>query len=114
MTQASLCDRRADDARAAAENEPDPDERAQAAAAVDHLEAQSQVAYDSAERREATASELRDAGVPEKNVETRMRADVRQARPATQAVATTATKKAPKARKTSTRVRTAQRGSQER
>ncbi len=53
--------------------------------------------YDSAERREVDAAELEGRGIDKKVVETRMRADVSQARPATDATKNPA--RAPRARK---------------
>lgn len=85
--------RRADDARAAARHEPDPDERLRAAAeaeqreaAADHLRADSRTRYDSAERRQTAAHELEAKGIDRQLVATKMRADVSQGRPATEAV----------------------------
>lgn len=54
--------------------------------------------YDSAERRKATAAELAARGLDSDTVDTRMRADVSQARPATEAVAG-GPGRAPKARR---------------
>ena len=47
--------------------------------------------YDSAERRQATAVQLRRGGVPDEAVEVAMRADVAHARPGTDALTTTRT-----------------------
>lgn len=116
MQQADREDRLADQARSAAEHEPDPDERARAAAEAaerdvfgDRAREDGRAAYDSAERREATASELRAKGIDGDVVETRMRADVSQARPATEAVAAKTAGRSPKARKTRGRAAQAQR-----
>ncbi len=107
MAQADQEDRRADQARAAAEHEPDPDERIRAAAAAEQSEARAAQAsadgatvYDSAERREGTARELEAQGIDSEIVATRLRADVSQAKPATEAVAATGKTTAPKVRKT--------------
>lgn len=54
--------------------------------------------YDSAERREATAGDLESQGIDPEAVKTRMRADISQASPATDAVTSKA--RSPKARKT--------------
>lgn len=54
--------------------------------------------YDSAERREATAAQLAARGLDSDTVDARMRADVSQAKPATEAVAGSPGR-APKARK---------------
>ena len=55
--------------------------------------------YDSSERREGTALDLESRGISEETVATRMRADVSQAKPATEAVKADRGK-SPKARKT--------------
>ncbi len=93
MQQADREDRLADQARSVAEHEPDPDERARAAAEAvqrdalgDRARKDGQATYDSAERRDATADELRAMGIPGDVVDSRMRADVSQARPAMDAV----------------------------
>lgn len=97
-------ERRADDARAAAQHEPNPDERLRAAAdaeqreaSANHLQADSRALYDSAARRQTTAHELKSKGIDQELVATRMRADVSQGAPATEAVR--ARSKAVKARK---------------
>ena len=54
--------------------------------------------YDSAERRAATARDLEGKGIDHEVVATRMRADVSQAKPATEATAG-GPQKAPKARR---------------
>lgn len=107
LIQADQEDQRAEDARAAAEHEPDVDERARAAAEAEQREAiadrareDGRALYDSAERREGTAADLESKGVDQEVVATRMRADVSQAKPATEAVKGAGTRKAPKARKT--------------
>lgn len=99
-------DRRADEARAAAEFEPDPEERERAQDAAEKHERNADRAredgrntYDSAERRSSTATELEGRGIAQETVATRMRADVSQAKPATAVVAAGKTKAA-KARKT--------------
>lgn len=106
VQQADREDRLADQARSAAEHEPDPDERARAAAETaqrdalgDRARADGRATYDSAERRDATARELRAQGIAGDLVGTRMRADINQARPATDAVAARTTGRSPKARK---------------
>ena len=115
MKQADREDSRAEQARAAAEHEPDPDERARAVAEAEQRETAAAGAredgrtlYDSAERRSATASELEAKGIDREVVATRMRADVSQAKPATEAVKAGAAAKSPKARKTRGRGRGAQ------
>lgn len=99
-------ERRADHARAAARYEPDPGERLRAAAeaeqreaTADHLRAGGRAMYDSAERRQTTAHELVGKGIDRQVVATKIRADVSQAQPATEAVrATSSTTKARKTR----------------
>ena len=99
-------DRRADEARAAAEFEPDAEERERARhqaeqheRTADRAREDGKTTYDSADRRSSTATELERRGIAQETVATRMRADVSQAKPATAAVAAGKTKAA-KARKT--------------
>jgi hypothetical protein len=106
MAQADHEDRRADQARAAAEHGPDADERIRAAAAAEQSEARAAQAaadgatlYDSAERRADTARELEAKGMNSEVVATRIRADVSQGKPATEAVTGSGKTKAAKARK---------------
>lgn len=106
MTDAERADQAAERARDAAEHEPDLSERGQAAAeagaheaSADRLRNDAAPAYDSAERREAFASDLKGRGLAEEDVATRLRADVSYGKPATEATRSTSTK-APKARKT--------------
>ena len=83
------------------EREPEMARRVQGAAQDergDVARAQGRATYDSPERREAFASELERVGVDREIVATRVRADVSQAAPATEATRTV-TKKSPKARK---------------
>ncbi|QCU79733.1 hypothetical protein E7744_15615 (plasmid) [Citricoccus sp. SGAir0253] len=115
MAQADHEDRRADQARAA-EYEPDPDERIRAAAVSEQSEAHAVQAsadgatmYDSSERREGTARELEARGIDSEVVATRLRADVSQGRPATEAVTATGKTTAPKVRKAAGRGPTVQR-----
>lgn len=65
--------------------------------------------YDSAERREGTTRDLEAKGIDREVVATRMRADVSQAKPATEAVKAGAAARAPKARKTRGRAAQVQR-----
>lgn len=109
MTQADQEEQRAAEARAAAEHEPDAEERVRAAAEAEQREALAERVredgrnlYDSAERRDGTARELEAKGINAEVVATRMRADVSQGTPATEAVKG-AGKKAPKARKAKVR-----------
>ncbi|MEL7978376.1 hypothetical protein AAG589_21095 [Isoptericola sp. F-RaC21] len=106
MHQATLDEARADEARAAAEHEPDPEDRVQAAAEAERHEAAAAqgrgdgaMAYDSAERRAATARDLEAKGIDHETVATRMRGDVSQAKPATAAVGERTKSNAPKARR---------------
>lgn len=106
LTQADQQDRLAEEARAAAEYEPDPQERSRAQAeaeertiAADAAREDAAAAYDSSERRASTAAELEGKGIDQEVVATRMRADVSQAKPATAAVAAGGLSKTPKARK---------------
>ena len=106
MAQADQEDRRADQARAAAEHEPDPTERILAAAAAEQSEtraaqthADGATMYDSAERRAGTARELESKGIDSEVVATRLRADVSQGKPATEAVNGAGKTKVAKARK---------------
>lgn len=105
LHQADQEDRRADEARLSAEHEHDPETRAQRLAEAEAAGDRSTVirgdgltAYDSAERREGTARDLESRGIDGQTVETRMRADVSQAKPATEAVRSVGAK-TPKARK---------------
>lgn len=84
MTMADQDERRAEESRAAAEHEPDPEERVRAAA----------------ERRADTAQSLEAQGIDREVVATRMRADVSQGKPATEAVKGAGKAEAPKALKT--------------
>jgi len=116
LQQADREDARAEQARAAADHEPDPDERARALAEAEQRSTAAtgqredgRALYDSAERRDATASELEAKGIDREVVATRMRADVSQAKPATEAVQGAAPAKGAKARRTRGRGSQAQR-----
>lgn len=105
LTQADQEDRRADEARLSAEHEPDPETRAQRLAEAEATGDRSTAirddgrsAYDSAERRDGTAKDLESRGIDGQTVATRMRADVSQGKPATEAVKSGGVK-TPKARK---------------
>ena len=65
--------------------------------------------YDSAERRQGTARDLEASGIDSELVATKMRADVTQAKPATDAVKGARTGKAAKARETRSRAAQVQR-----
>ena len=103
MTEAERADRGADAAREAADP---PSTRLERGVLMgeflgdrgDVAGTEGRATYDSAERREAFASDLERAGVDHESVATRVRADVSQAVPATEATRT-AMKKSPKARK---------------
>lgn len=99
-------DARAEQARVAAQHEPDVDERAhalveaeQGEATASHAREEGRSLYDSAERREAAASDLDARGIDREVVATRMRADVSHARPASEAVTVSARSKSSRARK---------------
>lgn len=95
----------ASDARSQAQLYRDADsapEPAQAATvAADHGRAtaersEGQLKYDSAERREATANELKLQGIPQEMINVRMRADIAQGRPAKEATSNTERVNVPK------------------
>lgn len=93
LAQADQLDRRAEDARLAAEHEPDPDGRADAVAVVagrglgaEGTRDAGRALYDSAERRDASARDLETQGMGPDAVAAKMYADVSQAKPATEAV----------------------------
>jgi len=97
----------------------DPDAEIRAAAQAERAEAQeaaaasmedSSYAYDSAERREAMAEDLRSRGIDSEVVASRMRADTSQARPATEATRGADQPRAPKAKRRSGRSTQIQRG----
>lgn len=86
----------ASDARSQAQlhRDVDPGRESAPAASVgaDHGRAsaersEGQLHYDSAARREATANELASHGIPQETIDVRMRADIAQARPASEAAA---------------------------
>lgn len=92
LNQANVLDRHAENARQAAEHEPDPDVRAAALAepdgrgvGADARQDTGHAVYDSAERRDASARDLEEHGVEQKAVAAKMYADVSQAKPATEA-----------------------------
>ncbi|WP_295125043.1 hypothetical protein [uncultured Leifsonia sp.] len=121
LTQADQQDRLAEQERAAAEYEPDPEERTRAQAEADERTVTADAAredsaatYDSSERRASTAAELESKGIDQEVIATRMRADVSQAKPATAAVAAGGPTKAPKARKARSRGVQVQRSEQSR
>lgn len=105
LNQANRDDQRADQGRAAAEHEPDPDDRAVAAEQAEQHQAAAEqnrdvaaAKYDSAERRDATAAELRAKGISESDVDVKMSVDASHGKPATAAVQG-GPRNAPKARK---------------
>lgn len=106
LTEADRADSAAEEFRTAAQHEPDPDERQEARvqaethqAHADSARADARPLYDSAERRQATAADLESKGISPEAVGAKMRADVSQAKPATEA-AKGGPAKSPKARKT--------------
>ena len=105
LNQADQEDRRADEARLSAEHEHDPDIQAQRLAEAEAAAERSgtiredgRAVYDSAERRDGTAGDLEAKGFDREIVATRMRADVSQGKPATEAVKFVGVK-TPRARK---------------
>lgn len=99
-------DRQAEESRAAAGHEPDPNERERAQEEATQREHTAAAAredgadlYDSAERRSSTAGEMEAKGIDQEVVATRMRADVSQATPATDAVKGIGRGRTPKARR---------------
>ena len=110
LTQASQENQQAEEARAAAAYEPDPEERAHAAdrseqheAAAERAHQDGSALYDSAERRADTAQGLAAKGIGWEAVDTRMRADVSQAKPATETVKADAVVRTPKVRRSRVR-----------
>lgn len=102
VTEADRADSAAEESRTAAQHEPDPEDRVQAEthqAHADSARADARPLYDSAERRQATAADLESKGISPEAVNAKMRADVSQAKPATEA-AKGGPAKSPKARKT--------------
>jgi len=105
-TEADRADSAAEESRTAAQHEPDPEARQEALvqakthqAHADSARADARPLYDSAERRQATAADLESKGISPEAVNAKMRADVSQAKPATEA-AKGGPAKSPKARKT--------------
>lgn len=93
LRHAEAADRDAEDRRTAAEHTPDVDEQERLlSAAAEHekradaARSEAQPRYDSAERRAATAHALEQQGIGHEAVAAKMRADVSQAKPATEAV----------------------------
>lgn len=110
MLQADQEEAGRDDARVAAEHEPEAPGREAAAGVAEQAGAHSAQTredgtslYDSAQRRARTARELEDQGIAPDLVGTRMRGDVSQAKPAIDAVGTATKGKAAKARKSRVR-----------
>lgn len=106
LSEADRADRRADESRTDAQRDPELEERQAARVQSETHQthagaarADSQLLYDSAGRREATAADLESKGIGAEAVGARMYADVSQAKPATEAVKVPAGK-SPKARKT--------------
>lgn len=113
LEHAAQEEERVERARAAAEHEADPAERARALAEAEQREAivasaqaDSQPLYDSAERRSATARDLEARGVDRDVIATRVRADVSQAKQATEAVRAGVGGRARTARRLTTRKQT--------
>lgn len=121
LTQAGQLDRRAEEARQAAEHEADPNERAEASAqaaghevAGERARGAGEALYDSAERRDATARELESRGLGGDVVAAKMYADVSQAKPATEAGTEVGAGRSTKAPKTRGRTAQVQRAGVER
>lgn len=115
LSEADRADNAADKSREQAEHEPDLEQRQEAREQAESHQSQSDAAradakplYDSADRRQATAADLESKGVSAEAVSAKMRADVSQAKPATEATKGTVGK-APKARNSRGRAPQAQR-----
>lgn len=115
LFEADEADRAAEAARGAAEHGPDLEERRQAQeeaevqrARVESARADAQPLYDSADRRQATAADLESKSLSPEAISAKMRADVSQAKPATEA-AKGGQEKSAKARRTRGRAAQAQR-----
>ncbi|PFG44875.1 hypothetical protein ATJ97_0297 [Georgenia soli] len=105
VAEAGMADQAAATARAAAQHEPDPAERAEATLVAEQEQIRATAAreagkdnYDSAERRQAFAADLERRGLDYETVAARITADVSQGTHPSAAVKP-AGKKAPKARK---------------
>lgn len=122
LAEASQAEQAAADSRTLAEHEPNAAERENLVENAEQHERQAAQAredarplYDSAERREETAQALERLGVHEDAIGARMRTDVSQAKPATEATrGAVGESKAPKARKSRGRVAQAQKSGLER
>ncbi len=105
LAQADREDLRAGETGVAAEHEPDPGERARAVAEAEQREVTAgrvredgRTLYDSAERRASMARDMEARGIDRDLVAMRMRADVSQARPATEAVRARTSRQVPRVR----------------
>ncbi|GAA4289046.1 hypothetical protein [Georgenia daeguensis] len=105
VAEADLADRAAEGARAAAQHEPDPAEREEAALEGEREENRATTAreagkdnYDSAERRQAFAADLERRGIDQDTLAARMTADVSQGTHPSEAARSTGNK-APSARR---------------
>ena len=90
LAAADRTDQAVEQARAAAEHEPDPVEPVELevlaetqTSTADPAHADGRLAYDSADRRQAFTAELEAKGVDQAHIATRMRADISQAKSAT-------------------------------
>ena len=115
ITEADRADRVAEEARTTAARDRGPEETQRAHVQAEGYKAQgdsargdAQTLYDSAGRRQATAADLESKGISPEAVGAKMRADVGQAKPPTEAVKG-GQGKPPKARKTRGRTAQAQR-----
>ena len=115
LTEADRADRATEEARTTAARDRDPEESQSAHVQAEGHQAQgdsargdAQTLYDSAGRRQATAADLESKGISPEAIGAKMRADVGQAKPPTEAVKGGQGKPA-KARKTRGRATQAQR-----
>lgn len=118
LHEADRADNAAERSRTEAGNDPDAEQRLEERVQAEQRQAQADAArdaaqplYDSAERRDATAADLESKGVSPEAVSAKMRADVSQAKPATEATKGPVGK-SPKARKSRGRTPQAQRSEQ--
>ncbi|QHC61028.1 hypothetical protein [Rathayibacter sp. VKM Ac-2760] len=81
---------------------------------ADAMRSESEMSYDSAARRTATANEMKTHGIPQDVIDVRMRADVAQGRPASEAVAQSGRVHVPKTNRGRSAARSPERGEQAR
>ncbi|PPG48456.1 hypothetical protein C5C24_16225 [Rathayibacter sp. AY2B3] len=110
------------DEAAYSRNEPLPSQNARATDSVpagtegraDALRSKSEMSYDSAARRTATANEMKGHGIPQDVIDVRLRAEVAQGRPASEAVAQAGRVHVPKTNRGRSAARSPERGEQAR